>query len=296
MKIHLSYWRGMNLGDALSPFVISELSGKKISHFDSTIDLSLTNFFARLRNAIKKHSFLEICHILGSYRRNIMAIGSMLECANKNTIVWGAGFIAPKGKCKTKNIRAVRGKYTAKRLKELGFDITNIGYGDPALLLPFLVSPAKEKKYTIGIIPHWRETDRFIAKYSKTAHVIDIRTDDIKSFIEVLTSCEYILSSSLHGIIIAHAYGIPALLIEKREEKEYGYFKYDDYFSSVDIEPYHWISFDEKILGNKQDIQSLFNKYADKTLPQTDIRILQETLLLSAPFPLKKKFCPNHRL
>lgn len=29
MKIRLSYWRGMNLGDALSPFVISELSGKK---------------------------------------------------------------------------------------------------------------------------------------------------------------------------------------------------------------------------------------------------------------------------
>ena len=93
------------------------------------------------------------------------------------------------------------------------------------MLLPFLVSPAKEKKYTIGIIPHWRETDRFIAKYSKTAHVIDIRTDDIKSFIEVLTSCEYILSSSLHGIIIAHAYGIPALLIEKREEKEYPFEK-----------------------------------------------------------------------
>lgn len=291
MKIRLSYWEKKNLGDSLSPFIVSGLSGENVSHFNSNIDLSLTNLFTRLVRAIKRFSFLEICHILGSYHRHIMAIGSILEYANKNTSVWGTGFITLNGECKANNIYAVRGKYTAKRLEELGFDTSNIVYGDPALLLPLLVNPAKEKKYVIGIIPHWREVDRFISQHGNQFHIIDIRTDDVKAFVEDLTSCKYILSSSLHGIIIAHAYGIPALLIEKREEKEYGYFKYNDYFSSVGIEPYHWIDFDAGLLKNEQGIQSLFDKYVGQTLPQTDIRTMQKALLSVAPFPLKKEFC-----
>lgn len=294
MKIRLSYWEKKNLGDSLSPFIVSGLSGENVSHFNSNIDLSLTNLFTRLVRAIKRFSFFEICHILGSYHRHIMAIGSILEYANKNTSVWGTGFITLNGECKANNIYAVRGKYTAKRLEELGFDTSNIVYGDPALLLPLLVSPAKEKKHVIGIIPHWLETEKFIAQYGGNLHVIDIRTDDVKAFVEELTSCKYILSSSLHGIIIAHAYGIPALLMEKTEEKEYGYVKYDDYFSSVDIKPYHCIDFDEKILENESNIQSLFKQHMGKTLPQTDIRIIQKSLLSVAPFPLKKEFYLNH--
>ncbi|WP_308755783.1 polysaccharide pyruvyl transferase family protein [uncultured Bacteroides sp.] len=294
MKIRLSYWQKKNLGDSLSPFIVSGLSGKDVSHFDSNIDLSLTNLFTRLVYAMKRFSFLEICHTLGSYHRHIMAIGSILEYANRNTSVWGTGFISLNGECRAKNVYAVRGKYTAKRLEELGFDTSNIVYGDPALLLPLLVSPSKEKKHIIGIIPHWLETDKFISKYGEWLHVIDIRTDDVKAFVEDLTSCKYILSSSLHGIIIAHAYGIPALLIQKTEEEEYGYVKYDDYFSSVDIKPYHYIDFDEKMLGNEQSIQSLFERHTGRTLPQVDVRSIQKSLLAVAPFSLKKEFCSNN--
>lgn len=147
-----------------------------------------------------------------------MAIGSMLEHANKNTVVWGSGFIAPNGICKARQIYAVRGKCTAKRLKTLGYDISHVILGDPGLLLPLLIKPAESQTRLVGIIPHWRETEDFFSVYGKT-HVIDIRTTDIRHFISEVTNCKYILASSLHGIIIAHAYGIPALLIEKRKRR-----------------------------------------------------------------------------
>ena len=282
MKICLYYWRGLNCGDALSPFIIENLWRKKVSYF---------NVYCSLLHAIKKGLFKQIIiYVLGGWYKNILAIGSILSSANRRSIVWGSGFMTANEKCKARKIYAVRGKLTAVRLKELGYNIADIVYGDPALLLPLLVSPSKQKKYFVGIIPHWCETDKFISQYGNQFHIIDMRTDNIKEFVKDLTSCKYIFSSSLHGIIIAHAYGIPALLIEKKEEKEYGYFKYEDYFSSVAIEPYHWIDINENLLANNYNVQLLFSKYADKALPQTNLRTIQRDLLRTAPFPLKNKY------
>ena len=62
------------------------------------------------------------------------------------------------------------------------------------------------------------------------------------------------------------------------------------------IEPYLQINLNKEMLGNEQAIQSLFSLYADKALPQTDLHTIQESLLLSAPFPLKEEFRPNNCL
>lgn len=290
MKIRLSYWGGYNLGDLLSPFIVGRLSGEKISHFNSDVDLSLYGLFRNLLNAVKKGSFTQIIYAFGCWHKNILAVGSILSFANRKSIVWGSGFIAPNGKCKARKIYAVRGKLTANRLKELGYDVSDIAYGDPALLLPLFISPSQQKLRLVGIIPHWLETDKFKTQYGIAAHIIDTRTDNVEAFVNDLTSCQYILSSSLHGIIIAHAYGIPALLIEKKEEKDFGYFKYEDYFSSVGIEPYHWIDFNDRLLADEHELQLLFEKHADKALPQTELRIIQKALLETAPFSLKKEY------
>lgn len=289
VKIRLSYWDGINLGDALSPFIVSELSGEKVSHFNSDTDLSIGSLWRKIYQAIKHGSLREVCYAFGCFHKNIMAIGSMLEHANKNTIVWGSGFIAPNGICKTKRIRAVRGKCTVSQLKSLGYDTSKVVLGDPALLLPLVIKPSETQTRFIGIIPHWREIENFISMYGDE-HVIDIRTTDIKHFVNEVTSCKHILASSLHGLIIAHAYGIPALLIEKKKEKEFGYFKYDDYFSSVNIESGKCVSIDGNLLNNHQRLESLFEEYAKNALPQVDICAMQIALLNAAPFPLKEEY------
>ena len=115
-------------------------------------------------------------------------------------------------------------------------------YGDPALLLPRWYMPAIKKTHKIGIIPHyidqghpWVEMNRnnpevkIINILGGASHVVD----------EIL-SCENILSSTLHGIIAADAYGVPSMWIKLSNKLTGGSFKFEDYFMSVkreDIKP-----------------------------------------------------------
>ena len=55
---------------------------------------------------------------------------------------------------------------------------------------------------------------------------IDICTDYYKEFIDKLNSVEVVISSSLHGIILAEAYGIPAILLKPQID----ILKYYDYY------------------------------------------------------------------
>ena len=59
--------------------------------------------------------------------------------------------------------------------------------------------------------------------------VIDICTDDYKDFVCKLLSCEKIISSSLHGIILAESYGVPAVLLRPKVD----FLKYDDWYYST---------------------------------------------------------------
>ena len=54
-------------------------------------------------------------------------------------------------------------------------------------------------------------------------------TADYKDFIQKLLSCEKIISSSLHGIILAESYGIPAVLLKPKVD----FLKYDDWYYST---------------------------------------------------------------
>lgn len=102
----------------------------------------------------------------------------------------------------------VRGPRTRRAVLASGGKCPEV-YGDPALLLPKIIAPAKEKKYKIGITPHYVDYD-WVKKNYPNHNVINLINADPKSVIEQITECDTIISSSLHGIIAAHAYGIPA--------------------------------------------------------------------------------------
>lgn len=163
----------------------------------------------------------------------LLGCGSLIQWAQPNDIVWGAGFIAqnpfvpPSGL----QVLAVRGKLSERQLgRSVGV------YGDPALLLPRLYRPLIAKRHRIGVIPHYAELDEplFDPKrlQQEGKHRIFVGLP-WKSFIDEILACETIVSSSLHGLIIAEAYGLPAQWVKPSDKVVGDGFKFHDYYSGT---------------------------------------------------------------
>ena len=202
----LAYYDSPNWGDALSPILAGLLSG------------------------------LPIKHILWHHQHRYLAIGSILGIASNRAEVWGSGFLFEYEKLTEapQVIHAVRGPRSRARLLAQGIGCPEI-YGDPALLFPYFFNPSVAKKYPIGIVPHysdkghpWFERQRGLPG----VHILDVE-GGIEEFVREVKSCERIVSSSLHGLICADAYGVPNLWVEVSDQVDGGSFKFTDYYESV---------------------------------------------------------------
>lgn len=171
---------------------------------------------------------------------NYMCIGSMLHDCNSQTIVWGSGFLSNddkfKLKEKPKKVLAVRGKLSRQFLLEQGVECPAV-YGDPALLLPLFYKPQKKKRYKLGVVAHiYDESNPLVQGLKGNNDVIIISLQSYDNWLHVIdkiSECELILSSSLHGIIVSDAYGIPNAWVEFSDKVIGNGFKFRDYFSSV---------------------------------------------------------------
>lgn len=167
---------------------------------------------------------------------HFLCTGSILRWAHKNTTVWGSGFIAKRDRLTEQPIiRAVRGPLSRAKMIKMGFECPEV-YGDPALLYPRFYQPNVKKKYGIGIIPHYIDQDNpWLNKYKNDpkVNIINILDPTINNFVDEINKCDVIISSSLHGLICADAYGIPSYWIELSNNVQGGGFKFYDYFESI---------------------------------------------------------------
>lgn len=286
-SIKLVYWNGKNLGDYLSPFIISELSGLPIEDKNLYILGKRGQINLILDYIFKEVTWKRLTETLFFFEKNIVGIGSIIAYGNKKSLIWGSGFMNQDEHIRGGKILAVRGRLTNEKIINDGYKGCDV-FGDPALLLPLIVKPTKEKKYDLAIIPHWKEYDFFKDKYRERYKILDIRTTDVEHFVKELTSCKYILSTSLHGIILSHAYNIPALWIKHGYIDTDG-FKFYDYFSSVDIPFYKGYKNFDQYLKN-DNWRNLFDEHTTSSLPQTDITLIQKRLLDVAPFHVQEKY------
>jgi len=202
-----------NYGDLLGKYLVEKISSKKV-------------VFAWP----KKFSFLDW------FEPIYVTVGSILANVNQKCIVWGSGIIDQKTKIKNAVFLAVRGPQTRKYLLNLSYEVPEV-YGDPALLLPRYFNPKIEKKYKYGFVPHYNDFElvQYWFKDNPEVLLIDMMTNDIEGKTIEFLQCEKIVSSSLHGVIIAHAYNIPAVW-QKFSDKVFGDdIKYQDYYESVDL-------------------------------------------------------------
>lgn len=169
----------------------------------------------------------------------IAGIGSILTLFNMdNSIVWGSGILSSSDIVvgKPKRVLAVRGPLTRKRLMEQGIDCPDV-YGDPALLLPRYYLPKVQKKFKLGVIPHYSDFSNPVLdslRFDKDVIFIDIaHYNHWLEFIDQVCSCEAIASTSLHGLIISEAYGIPNVWIKVKGSELKDDFKFHDFFLSL---------------------------------------------------------------
>lgn len=208
-----------NWGDDINYHLLKRLTKKSIIPYDMSI----------LSNRTHKTCY--------------MCIGSTITFNHiDETVVWGAGVIDPAKPLKHKpaKVLAVRGPLSRKYLIENGVRCPEI-YGDPALLIPLIYTArCTAKKYKLGIIPHYDDYNDATLNHLKTnCSILFIKLEGYNRWTDVLdqiVSCEYIVSSSLHGIIMSEAYGIPNLWAEISGKLIGGHFKFHDFFQSIGVD------------------------------------------------------------
>jgi hypothetical protein len=218
-KLHIFWWAlnredcKDNYGDILAPYLASKLSGKKIIRLKYPISW-------RYRKLLKHY----------------VTIGSVIGSACKKSIVWGSGIINKAEMVNQATFLAVRGPRTRTRLLELGYEVPEV-FGDPALLLPNFIPDIYEKKYELGIIPHYVDYSAIkeVFKNDYKIQVINLLTDDIEKTTREILNCKKTVSSSLHGVIVSHAYLIPSLWVKFSHKLAGDNIKFYDYFESIGI-------------------------------------------------------------
>lgn len=206
--VKVYYWKGRpNFGDGLTSLLL-----KRFSH--------LPSIWAPAAEAdlVMVGSIME--HIPTDWSGVIAGIGKLHEASRP---------VFPNAK-----ILAVRGPLSAKGIKG------NYVLADPALLADELVGYL-DKEYDLGIVAHWSDTtlekNPIFLKYKPK--IIRVSDDPLK-VIKEIGQCKKIVSSSLHGIIVADAFGIPRRIeiapkMLTHQSQEGGLFKWRDYSASLGV-------------------------------------------------------------
>ena len=213
-----------NVGDLLNPYMIPKLTGREI---------------VRAQSDVRKH---------------IRAVGSVLGSASQRSFIWGSGSIdgkPPRKPVDPTRIFALRGEKTLALCRDR-FGLTkHVPLGDPAILMPTLYNPDVEKRHRIGLVPHFLDFE-FVSELAVDMDgvtVLDVRQEP-EAFVDHLTACHSVISSSLHGLILADAYRIPNVWAKFTSELMGDQWKFEDYFSTTDSRNNHRTS-----ISNKSDLE-----------------------------------------
>lgn len=292
-----------NFGDELNPYIIEKLSKQNVEHVqinfvkNSILEtlVSVAKKIKRKKYKLKNFFNYKEWKYISTNSKVIVGIGSVISVYKYDkTIVWGAGIIKRDANIHPADFRAVRGKYTQERMNELGLTPPNV-VGDPALLLPIIYNPETTKKYKLAIIPHYKHFEKINeANTSKDIKIINL-LDSIETIISQIKASEITLSTSLHGVIVSHAYNIPSLWIKFNESQNSiggDDIKFKDYFSSVNLSEYEALdgkNFSERSLEDL--LEQINSQPKDQLLAnQTSIKHIQENLIRVAPFKVLEEY------
>ena len=168
-----------------------------------------------------------------SPHRRLLTVGSIMHLAQSGDVVWGSGRNGrnPDSAHSTDglDIRAVRGPRTREWLLGLGVNCPRV-FGDPALLLPMLrpdlVELSRQKQHGVTFVSHI--DDPPIPKLNGV-HYLSPEAD-VEIVLRDVVQSELVVATSMHPVIVAEAFGVPARSVVNASEPE---FKFADYYLST---------------------------------------------------------------
>lgn len=186
-----------------------------------------------------------VSRLVGSSARTVapdgpalLSVGSILHLAPERSVVWGSG-VNGKMLAATRDIpdgvafRAVRGPLTRRFLSGHGFDVPEV-YGDPVLLLadvmPELLRVSRAPVRDVLFVPNFNDKDDVSAVAGEHELETLDSQDHVDSVLLQIASSRFVISTSLHAVIVAEALGIPARFVRSAHEHP---FKYRDYLAGT---------------------------------------------------------------
>jgi hypothetical protein len=171
-------------------------------------------------------------------------------------------------------VLAYRGPLTRDLAKLLGWNTTDT-FGDPGILLSKVFEP-EPKRWEVGFVPNFAHAHIYRGTESATGiKVIDLERPDVRAVTAELSSCRAIVSTSLHGIVAAQAFGIPWVWCKTKPELVGADFKFHDFMEGMRISARPAVVSPEEI-----DEAGLISLAKDAKLPDgEDIREMQRKLL-----------------
>lgn len=228
--VKLYYARLANMGDLLNELIVSRC-------FDCRVERC--SFLTGEMSAIGSH--------LGMYTYHGGALMRLQQFINgirqPEVYVWGTGFINYddcKGRFFKRDMRflALRGELSRRNVERMTGKTLDIPTGDAGILADRLLDGLPEKRYELGIIPHIcdlkDEAAAQLAEKYENALLINVKDEPLE-VVSQIAQCRYVLSSSLHGLIVADSFNVPNMHIVFGERLKGDGYKFDDYYSAYNV-------------------------------------------------------------
>ncbi|MFS3135217.1 polysaccharide pyruvyl transferase family protein [Gluconacetobacter sacchari] len=217
--IKLYWWQSeyrRNMGDEISREIVEFVSGRRVFH-------------AHLPEA------------------DMLAVGSVLsfttgsETISRTSpyIVWGAGTLDADNLVNQEKylLSALRGPLTYSLFSSYISNSLSVPFGDPGILVSSMWEKTGRKDYSWGIIPHHSQLEqdwvKKIHENTPRSIIIDTTNPDVRSTVDQISRCEFIASSSLHGLVFSDSYKIPSIWLWNGPLHGGDVWKFLDYFSGI---------------------------------------------------------------
>jgi hypothetical protein len=204
-----SWYHPRNFGDWIGPYLFESLTG------------SVPNYIPK-----NKRIGSQCLYTVGSILRHIQQ--------DDYAVVWGSGIISRADSFRRPLATyAVRGPFSHDTFYTQGYDCPPV-FGDPAILLSDVYKPDAPRTGQIGIIPHYFDYKHFSGPPSGI-RIIDV-TRPVEMVANEISACEFTISSSLHGIIVSHSYGISCVWVQSIEQLKGDGIKFKDYYAALELD------------------------------------------------------------